>query len=130
MHRNFYTISQKINSIQAGLLRRHTKNGSFTHHVLMETFEDNMLICALTDSGKPDTSKLVGKRVNLIQKSENDYIYLSGIVMEKPTTNRRTLYIRLAKACWFVKKSKGNLSWLQEKHVYESFTLKNLGMAS
>ncbi len=130
MHRNFYTISQKVNSIQAGLLRRQTKNGSITHHVLMKTCDDSMLICALTDSGKPDTRKLIGKRVNLIQKSENDYIYLSGIVMDKPTTNRRTLYIRLAKACWFVKKTKGSLSWLQEKYVYESIPLKNLGLAS
>lgn len=130
MNRNFYTISQKINSIQLGLLRRHTKKGSTTNHVVMKVHKDNLLICALTESGKPDIKRLLGKKVNLIQKSENDYIYLSGVVQETPGSNKRTLYIQLFKACWFVRRSKGSLSWLQEKYVYESFPLQNLELAS
>lgn len=130
MNKNFYAISQKANSIQAGLLRHHTRDGSITHHVAMKLHSDNLLICALTEFGKAEAGNLVGKKVNLIQKSENDFIYLSGEVEEAPGSNKRALYIRLRKACWFVRKSKGSLSWLQEKHVYEVFPLEPLELAS
>ena len=130
MHKNFYAISPKINSIQAGLLWHRTKKETTTYHVAMKVFDGNTIVCAVTDTAKPDINKLVGKKVNIVQKSNNDYIYLSGQVLLKPGLNKRTLYISLTKSCWFVKKSKGTLSWLQEKYVYESFPMHTLEMAS
>lgn len=130
MHKNFYAISQKINAIQCGLLRHRTKKATTTHHVVMKVYDENTIVCAVTDQDRPEIKKLAGRRVNLVQKSNNDYIYLSGIVLMKPGLNKRTLYIRLTKACWFIKKSKGTLSWLQEKHVHEFFLVQPLEMAS
>ncbi len=97
----------------------------------MKAYDEQVLLCALIETGRSPFQHMHNKRVNLIQKSNNDYIYLSGVVEEKPGLNSRTLQIRLYKAAWFVKKSKGNLSWLQEKYVYdESFRLENLELAS
>ena len=130
MHKNFYAISQKINSIQSGLLRHRGKTQTSTYHVAMKVFDENTIVCAVTDPAMPDIKKLVGKKVNLVQKSNNNYIYLAGTVLLKPGLNKRTLYIRLSKACWFVKKSRGTLSWLQEKYMHEFFPLEVLEMAS
>ena len=131
MNRNFYPISQKINSIQVALLRYHVKDENITQHVVMKAYDDQTIICALTDTTKPSFRKMTGRRVNLIQKSNNDYIYLSGVVLEKEGINKRTLYIKLFKACWFVRKSKGTLSWLQEKHCYDdTIRMEKLELAS
>jgi len=131
MNRNFYPIGQKINSIKKGLLRYRENNENITRHIVMKAYDEQVLLCALIETGRSPFQHMHNKRVNLIQKSNNDYIYLSGVVEEKPGLNSRTLQIRLYKAAWFVKKSKGNLSWLQEKYVYdESFRLENLELAS
>jgi hypothetical protein len=99
-------------------------------HVLAKALEDNMLICAVTGTGTPDLRKLVGKRVSLVQKSENDYLYITGQVAQKAAPNKRTLYIHILKACWFVRRSKGSISWLQEKHIYDTTPQDDLELAS
>src|SRR5688572_20958407 len=123
-------IIQRINTIQNGLLRYHGKKKSITMHVVVKALEDHTLICAVTNNEKPDLKKLANKKINLIQKSENDYLYISGQILLKDSTNNRTLFIHILKACWFVRRSKGSLSWLQEKHVYDTMPVNELGLAS
>ena len=89
-----------------------------------------MLVCAVTSDRTPDLKKLLNKRVSLIQKSENDYLYIAGKVQEKEGPNKRTIFIHILKACWFVRRSKGTLSWLQEKHIYDIMPQDNLELAS
>lgn len=130
MNKSLHFITQKINAIQIGLIRYHGKKQSISLHVMVKSQEDNTLICAVTSNDKPDLKKLANKRVNLIQKSENDYLYISGRVLLKDATNGRILFIHILKACWFVRKAKGTLSWLQEKHVYDTMPINELGLAS
>lgn len=131
MNRNFYPIGQKINAIKKGLLKYSEGEETITQHVVMKSYNEKMLLCALVETGKPAFRNMTNRRVNLIQKSNNDFIYLSGVVEEKADLNKRTLHIRLFKASWFIKKSKGNLSWLQEKHVFDdTLSMENLELAS
>ena len=97
-------------------------------HVTAKSNEDNTLICITT--GSEDLKKLANKRVNLIQKSEDDYLYVSGEVKEKLDRNKKIFFISIVKACWFVRKSRGTLSWLQEKHIYDISPQDDLELAS
>ena len=128
MNKKLRYISQKIDDIQFGLLRYHDKQDRVTMHVTAKTIEDNTLICITTDS--EDLKKLANKKVNLIQKSEDDYLFISGEVKEKPDRNKKILFISIVKACWFVRKSRGTLSWLQEKHIYDISPQDDLELAS
>ena len=126
MNNKLRCISQKINTIQNGLLRYDDAEGRITMHVTARSNDDNSLTC--TVPGNTDLKKLINKRVNFIQKSENDYLYISGDVKER--RNKKTVFINILKACWFVRKSKGTLSWLQEKHVYDISLRDDLELAS
>lgn len=127
MNKNLHYINQKIDAIQFALLRYQDKEDRVTMHVTAKT-NDDTLIC--TTTGNTDLKKLVNKKVNLIQKSEDDYLYISGEVKEKPDKNKKTVFISIVKACWFIRKSRGTLSWLQEKHIYDISPADDLELAS
>ncbi len=127
MNKKLHYINQKIDAIQFALLRYHDKEDRVTMHVKAKT-NDDTLIC--TTAGNTDLKKLVNKKVNLIQKSEDDYLYISGEVKERSDKNKKTLFISIVKACWFIRKSRGTLSWLQEKHIYDISPQDDLELAS
>lgn len=128
MNNNLRSISKKINSIQLGLLRYDEEKGRTTLHVTARTNGENILTCTLADNA--DLDELVNRKVSLVQKSEDDYLYISGEVKEKVDANKKTLYVNILKACWFVRKSRGSLSWLQEKHIYDIMPQDDLELAS
>ncbi len=68
--------------------------------------------------------------MNFIQKSDDDYLYVSGQVKEITDRDKKEVFISILKACWYVRKSRGSLSWLQEKHIYNIFPQGDLGLAS
>ena len=118
MRNKLHFIQQKIDSIQFGLLRlRDEKDARKTWQVRTTTNEDNSLNCIITDEAP--RRKLVNKNVNLIQKYRDDYLYITGTVDEEVNHRGKILSIRILKACWFVRKSRGGVSWLQEKYIYE-----------
>jgi hypothetical protein len=119
MNNKLYHIQQKIDSIQFGLLRLRDDEAHNTWQVKTTTNEDNSLNCIITDDSP--RRKLVNKNVNLIQKYHDDYLYITGTVDEEVNTKSKILSIRILKACWFVRKSKGGVSWLQEKYIYENY---------
>ncbi len=119
MNKKLLHIQQKIDSIQFGLLRLRDEEAHDTWHVKTTTNEDNSLNCIITD--ELPGRKLVNKEVNLIQKHHDDYLYITGTVNEEVNRKSKILSIRILKACWFVRKSKGGISWLQEKYIYENF---------
>lgn len=128
MNKKLHFIGQKIDAIQFGLLRYHDEKVRITMHVTAKTNGDNTLICITT--GNVNIKNLVSKKVNLIQISEDDYLYISGEVNEESDADKKTLFISIVKACWFVRKSKGSLSWLQEKHIYDISPLDGMELAS
>lgn len=74
MNKKLHCITQKIDNIHFALLRFQDKKDRVTMHVTAKSNEDNTLICITT--GSEDLKKLANKRVNLIQKSEDDYLYI------------------------------------------------------
>lgn len=116
MNKKLQSIGQKIDDIHFGLLRFHDKENRVTLEVRAKVNKDDSVRCFVADN--TDLSELTNKKVNLIQKSNKDYLYIAGQAEEKIETNK-IVSIRILKACWFVRKTKGPLSWLQEKHIYE-----------
>ena len=128
MDKKLYLIQQKIGAIQFGLLRFKDKDAKMTLHVKTTANEDNSLNCVVTDDSP--RKRLVNKSVNLIQKSHNDYLYITGEVNDEVNRKGKILSIRILKACWFVRRSKGSVSWLQEKYIYEKFPATPIELAS
>jgi len=111
-------IQQKIDTLQHGLLRCRDKQGQLTLHVKAKTNEDASLNCIVLEDSPGQ--KLINRRVNLIQKSYNDYLYLTGKVDGEVQNGHTILSIRILKASWFIRMSNGNSSWLKEKYIFES----------
>ena len=119
-------IQKKINDIQVGLLRFRDNDEQVSLQVKAKSEEDSVN-CIITGNG--DLNKLTNRSVNLVQKCENDYLYISGQLEEK-TGNKKMLSFKIIRACWFIRKSKGTLSWLQEKYIYDSLPDEELELAS
>ncbi|MBC7946915.1 MAG: hypothetical protein H7Y42_03475 [Chitinophagaceae bacterium] len=130
MNKKLLEIQQKIGSIQFGLLRIRNQDDEKTTTLQVKTTanEDNSLNCVVTDDAKKDI--FINRNVNLIQKSHNDYLYITGQVADEVNQKGKILSIRILKACWFVRKRKGSVSWLQEKYIYENLPQEGLDMAS
>ena len=129
MKKKMFYIGQKIDAIQFGLLRFRNKKGRVALEVRIRVDNENSLLCFVEE--KTDLRKLVNKNVNVIQHSGDDYLYITGQVEENTKKIAKTISVRILKACWFVRKTKGELSWLQKKHIYDIYTQENeLGLAS
>ena len=123
MKTKMHYIGQKIDAIQFGLLRFRDKKGRVTLEVRTKVDHENSLLCFIEE--KADLRKLVNKKVSVIQRSQNDYLYIIGQVEENKEKGAQTISVRILKACWFVRKTKGALSWLQEKHIYDIYPHDN-----
>lgn len=117
MSNTLSSIKTKIGAIQFGLLRFNESNEQQTLQVKMVENEGPVLNCVVTDPAHG--KKLLNKQVNLIQRHHDDYLYIAGKVTDEGELNRKVLAVMITKACWFVRKSKGNVSWLQQKYFYE-----------
>jgi hypothetical protein len=123
------SICKKVDEIGIGLLRCREKNKTISIQVTAKCLDGDRLECYA--NSKKDPRMLKNKIVSLIQKHDNDYLYISGLT-EKilPGIGGKILSIRIYKACWFVKQSKGTLSWLKEKHVYDLTSRQKLQITS
>ena len=129
MNKELQIIREKIGNIQFGILRCRENDVQKTWQVKAAPDENNVLHCIVT--GEDMTSEdIINKKVNLIQKYQNDYLFITGEVSAEVKKKVQILSINIAKACWFVRKTKGATSWLQEKHTYENFPVEELEMAS
>lgn len=119
MKNKIYYIGQKIDAIHFGLLRFRDKKRRIAVKVRTRVDNENSLLCFVEEN--TDLNKLVNKKVNIVQRSEEDYLYITGQVEQSMAKGSKTISIRILKACWFVRKTKGTLSWLQEKHIYSIY---------
>jgi hypothetical protein len=118
MNKTLRNIKQRMGAIQFGLLRLRDQDEQVTtFQVKLAENEGAMLSCLVTDS--VPRLGLLNKSVNLIQKYHNDYLYIAGKVTDEMQSGKKILSVEITKACWFVKKSRGSVSWLQQKYVYE-----------
>ena len=116
MIQNLHSIQKKIDDIGLGLLRFRENKSQVSIQIRAKCDKDNLIHCYCADE-KNDLLKLRNKKVNLIQKSNDDYLYIAGHTEAFPE-NSKTLSVRIFKACWFVRKRTGRVTWFQEKHIY------------
>ena len=123
MKKKMLYIGQKIDAIQFGLLRFRNKKGRMALEVKTKVNDESSLLCFIEE--KTDLRKLVNKKVSVVQHSGDDYLYITGQVEENTKKIANTISVRILKACWFVRKTKGELSWLQEKYIYDIYAQDN-----
>ena len=117
MDKDLNSIIKKIGAIQFGLLRFSDRKKQLSLQVKATTNgDDSSLNCMITDD--VNHPELINKNIHLIQKYHEDYLYTTGKVIMEGQSNNRILFVRIVKAHWFVRKSRGNVSWLQEKLIY------------
>lgn len=109
-------IREKIGAIQVGLLRYSHKGKKLSLPVRIAVEENDSLNCVIADELPPQ--KLLNKNITLIQKDHDNYLYIGGRISREVQRNRLVLSIDITKACWFIRKSKGSVTWLQEKYIY------------
>jgi hypothetical protein len=125
---NLQNIHQKVDEIESGLLRFQHDDSQVTLHVKAKGDGKNLIYCDLTD--KADYKKIVPGKVSLIQKSDKNYLYIAGEIEKQSPGNKQPVSIRIIRACWFILKSKGSVSWLQEKYIYDRSEVNELELAS
>ena len=118
MNNKLGLISQKSDDIQFGLLRFNNKGAQKTMQVRTAVADDHLLNCIIIND-YPDT-RLLNRNVSLIQKNHDDYLYISGHISGEVQNTSKIVSIYIKKACWFTRKKKGNVTWLQEKYIYEN----------
>src|SRR5258706_9385493 len=122
MSKKLSLIKQRIGNIRCGLLRFEDKNEQVTLQVKVTINEDTSLNCIVTDEY---SQKLMNKNVHLIQKHHNDYLHIAGKVSEEIKKNNRVLAVEIERVCWFVRQSRGSVSWLRQKCLYEPTRITN-----
>ena len=118
MNNSLTVIKDKIESIGYGLLRLNADSDQQLMTIAPSyggTFDS--LSCIIKER-QPGTS-LLSKEVRLIQKDKNDYLYISGTIDDEVKANCKVVFLKITKACWFTKRKRGNVAWLQEKHMYQ-----------
>ena len=125
---NLQNIHRKVDEIETGLLRFQYNDNQVTLHVKAKGDGENLIYCDFAD--KADHKKIVPGKVSLIQKSDKNYLYIAGEIEKQSPGNKKPLSIRIIRACWFILKSKGSVSWLQEKYIYDISKGNELELAS
>jgi len=118
--RKLSLIKKRIGDVQYGLLRFEDKNEQLTLQVKVTVNEDTSLNCIVTDEY---SQKLMNKNVHLIQKYHDEYLHIAGKVSGEIKKNNRVLAVEIERVCWFVRRSKGSISWLSQKCLYETTQL-------
>lgn len=118
MNNKLDVILQEVISIQAGLLRFRHREKQQNLQVKVAIGGENSLHCVIT-SEIPANMKIRGKRVHIIQKYGDNYFFISGHILREVQEATRIVSIGIIKASWFVRKRRGSVTWLREKHTYE-----------
>ncbi|MEO7923534.1 MAG: hypothetical protein ABIR30_07640 [Chitinophagaceae bacterium] len=117
MSKKLHLITQKIGDIQNALLRFGEGAEQYSMHVRMSIDKGPMLFCIINED---NDELLLNKQVSLIQKKNDDYLYISGHINDEVKTGCKVVSLRIGKACWFTRKRKGSAVFLQEKYIYQS----------
>jgi hypothetical protein len=122
-------IRNKVNQIGLGLLRLKEDDTYESLQVNAQFDSDHILRCYV--HRRADIRPFENKFVSLVQKKQDEYLYLAGQVEDvSPARGGKIISIRIFKASWFIRKSRGSLSWLQEKQVVTIVADEELQMVS
>ena len=119
MSNKLSTILQEVTAVQSGQLR-------FRHREIQQDIEvkvafggERILHCVFTGQ-VPANLRMRGKKVHLIQRHKDDYLFVAGYIIREVQNTARVISIDITKASWFVQKRRGDVSWLREMHTYQS----------
>jgi hypothetical protein len=117
MEKTQHIIHKKIGAIQIGLLRCKHRGEKISVPVKIAVGDNNTLNCVAVVDDLP-VKRLLHKDVTLIQRDHNNYLYIGGRISQEVKNGKIIFSLDVSKACWFERKSKGSVTWLQEKCVY------------
>lgn len=115
-------IGDKMNNLRMGLLRFQDKNGKKSFEV-KSIKSDHPSSVSMTITQPEDPGKLINHPASLTQKSDNGYLYVTGLI--SGIGQNDMLMMTVLKAFWFVRKGSGKASWLEEACVYEQMGKAN-----
>lgn len=82
--------------------------------------DQELLNCIVTKPGE-EKKEYQFRNVSLIQKDKHDYLYITCKVREQTHNNKAVIMsMEVIKACWFTRRSRGSVTWLQQKYSYET----------
>jgi hypothetical protein len=118
MDHTLQKILRKVDSVQVGLLRAADRNEKHLLQARAAGNGEQFLNCVITKDGPGRPFQF--RTVSLIQKDKQDYLYITCRVKEL-AENPKTVVMSMEvlKASWFTRRSRGSLSWLQQKYHYE-----------
>lgn len=116
MSRKLDLIRKKIETIRYGLLRFRDGTIRRTMEVKASAVNGSRLSCVLNS---PAHQSLLNREVNLVQKQDDDYLYISAKVDDESQADKKTVSLKIIKAFWFTRQKKGNSEWLEEKFIYD-----------
>lgn len=118
MDKTLQKILKKVESVQLGLLRCSNEDKRLLLQARAGLNEES--VNCIVNNENCELS-LLSKNVNLIQKDKHDYLYITCKVKEEVKKNSAVIIsMEVIKASWFIRKSRGSVSWLQEKYRYSS----------
>ncbi len=119
MNEKLKIILEAVTSVEAALLRFRNDEGQHNLQVKIGLGNGNSVNCVVTGE-IPAGMKMANGRIHLIQKYRDDYFVISGYFLEELQETSKIFSVVISKACWFIRKSKGSVSWLREKYIYEN----------
>jgi len=118
MNLTLQKILRKVESVQVGLLRA----GASNEKILLQAragSDQDFLNCVVQKPAESPVNYHF-RQVSLIQKDKQDYLYITCQVREQIQNHKAVIMsMEVLKACWFTRRSKGSVTWLQQKYTYE-----------
>ena len=109
-------ISNKMTTIQSGLLRFQDKQGKSSFEI-KDIKPSHSCAVHFVVPDHPNSKKLINHSASLTQKTDNGYLYVTGLISK--TKEEDTFAMNVLKAYWFTRKGKGKTSWFEEYCVYD-----------
>lgn len=108
----------KIETMKHGLLRIKEGSGHFGVQVSTSVYNGQHMHCIFKEN--ETSTPLLNRDVVLIQKNGNNYFYISGLVEEEDQNSFKEVSLKIKTACWFIRRKKGNIVWMEQKCVFEA----------
>jgi hypothetical protein len=117
MSNTLQKIVRKIEAVQRGLLRVESEDQRLLMQARIGKNEE-LLNCIVDIDGCQ--LSLLERHVSLIQKDKQDYLHISCKVTDEVRKDASVIIsMEILKACWFTRRTKGSVSWLEQKYMYE-----------